>query len=40
MNKFGILEPNKTEAKVPDIILVPVLAYDENKYRLGYGKGF
>ena len=40
VNKFGILEPNKTEAKVPDIILVPVLAYDENKYRLGYGKGF
>tara|TARA_B100000575_G_scaffold260222_1_gene233017 strand:- start:3032 stop:3583 length:552 start_codon:yes stop_codon:yes gene_type:complete len=40
VNKFGILEPKKTEAKVPDIILVPVLAYDENKYRLGYGKGF
>ena len=40
VNKFGILEPIKSKAKVPDIILVPVLAYDKNKYRLGYGKGF
>ena len=40
VNKFGILEPAKTQAKVPDVILVPILAFDENKYRLGYGKGF
>jgi len=40
VNEFGILEPEKTQAKIPNIILVPVLAYDKNKYRLGYGKGF
>ena len=40
VNKFGILEPAKTQIKVPDIMLVPVLAFDKNKYRLGYGKGF
>ena len=40
VNKFGILEPAKTMTQVPDIILVPILAYDKNKYRLGYGKGF
>ena len=40
INEFGIPEPAKTEAKVPDVILVPVLAFDKNKYRLGYGKGF
>ena len=40
VNKFGILEPAKTHAKVPDILLVPILAFDKNKYRLGYGKGF
>ena len=40
VNKFGILEPANFKAKVPDIILVPVLAFDENKYRLGYGKGY
>ena len=34
------MEPAKTQAKVPDVILVPILAFDENKYRLGYGKGF
>ena len=40
VNKFGFLEPFKTKAHIPDIILVPILAYDKNKYRLGYGKGF
>ena len=40
VNEFGILEPAKTQIKVPEIILVPVLAFDKNKYRLGYGKGF
>ena len=40
VNKFGILEPSKTQAKVPDVMLVPILAFDKNKYRLGYGKGF
>ena len=40
MNKFGILEPSKSKTKIPDVILVPILAFDKNKYRLGYGKGF
>tara|TARA_B100000963_G_scaffold34683_1_gene25761 strand:- start:1736 stop:2287 length:552 start_codon:yes stop_codon:yes gene_type:complete len=40
VNKFGVLEPSKTHAKVPDIMLVPMLAFDKKKYRLGYGKGF
>ena len=40
VNKFGMLEPAKTKVKVPDVILVPILAFDEKKYRLGYGKGF
>ena len=40
VNEFGMLEPAKTHIKVPDIMLVPVLAFDKNKYRLGYGKGF
>ena len=40
VNDFGILEPAKTKAQVPDVMLVPILAFDDNKYRLGYGKGF
>ena len=40
VNEFGILEPEKTQAKIPDVILVPLLSYDKDKYRLGYGKGF
>ena len=40
VGKFGILEPRKTIPKIPDLILVPILAFDKNKYRLGYGKGF
>ena len=40
VNKYGILEPIKTKFKIPNLILVPILAFDRNKYRLGYGKGF
>ena len=40
VNEFGILEPTKTKIKVPDVMLIPVLAFDKNKFRLGYGKGF
>ena len=45
VNKYGILEPIATEKKrkksyLPDIILLPLLAYDKNNYRLGYGKGY
>ena len=40
VNKFGILEPSKSKKIDPDIILVPVLAFDDNRNRLGYGKGF
>ena len=40
VNEFGILEPIKAEAKIPDVILVPLLAFDKDKFRLGYGKGY
>ena len=40
VNEFGMLEPVKTQVKVPDVILVPILAFDKNKFRLWYGKGF
>ena len=40
VNKFGILEPQKTKNSVPNLMLLPILAFDRNKYRLGYGKGF
>jgi len=42
-NKYGIAEPvNGTAiaATAIDMILVPLLAFDTNGYRLGYGKGF
>jgi len=40
VNRFGFLEPIKSIRQTPDVMLVPVLAFDNNKYRLGYGKGF
>ena len=40
VNKFGVLEPVKTSFKIPNFILVPLLAFDKCKYRLGYGKGY
>ena len=42
-NKWGIPEPLGTES-IPDqeidMVLVPLLAFDENGHRVGYGKGF
>ena len=40
VNQFGMLEPNKTKIKIPNLMLIPILAFDKHKYRLGYGKGF
>ena len=40
VNKYGIVEPAKFKKIVPDIVLVPMLAFDKYKNRLGYGKGF
>ncbi len=41
INKFGMLEPTEKKMQVvPDIILVPLLAYDSQLNRLGYGGGF
>jgi 5-formyltetrahydrofolate cyclo-ligase len=40
VNKYGMLEPIKLKQSIPNIMLVPMLAFDGYKYRLGYGKGF
>ena len=41
INNLGILEPVKCSNKViPDIIFVPLLGYDNDLNRLGYGGGF
>ena len=40
VNKFGVLEPIKSKAKVPNVILLPLLAFDKHKNRIGYGKGY
>ena len=40
VNKFGMLEPVKVKAKIPNVIIVPLLAFDKEKFRLGYGKGY
>ena len=41
VNQYGILESILTNNQVnPDVILIPLLVYDDNKNRLGYGKGY
>jgi len=40
INKYGIAEPISTKKIFPDIIFVPLVAYDDNLNRLGYGGGF
>ena len=40
INQFGIPEPTSSKNFYPDILLVPLVAYDNNLNRLGYGGGF
>jgi 5-formyltetrahydrofolate cyclo-ligase len=40
VNKFGIPEPVSSKIVYPDILLVPLVAYDNNLNRLGYGGGY
>ena len=40
INKYGIPEPTSTKIVFPDILLIPLVAYDKNLNRLGYGGGF
>lgn len=39
-NAFGVMQPqDKTSYVTPDVVLVPLLAFDRRGYRLGYGGG-
>ncbi len=41
VSKFGTLEPKKTNKEVaPDLIMVPLVAFDKHLNRIGYGKGY
>jgi 5-formyltetrahydrofolate cyclo-ligase len=41
IHKFGMSEPHlDSQIVVPDVLLVPLLAFDADGYRLGYGGGF
>ncbi len=40
LNKYGIPEPEQIKKVFPDIILVPLVAFDSRLYRIGYGGGY
>ena len=40
INKYGIPEPETTNRVYPDILFVPLVAFDQKLNRLGYGGGF
>ncbi len=40
INKYGIPEPVSSKIVYPDILLVPLVAYDSKFNRIGYGGGF
>jgi len=37
---YGVMEPAGDEFLIPDIILIPLLAFDRDGHRLGYGGGY
>ena len=41
INKYGMLEPKTTKKNIiPDLIMVPLVAFDKQLNRIGYGKGY
>ena len=40
INKYGIPEPEAKNIIYPDILLIPLVAFDKNLNRLGYGGGY
>ena len=40
INKYGIPEPFKTKIQLPNILFVPLVAFDDKLYRIGYGGGY
>ena len=40
VNKYGIPEPEIKNIIYPDILLIPLVAFDKNLNRLGYGGGY
>ena len=40
INKYGIPEPETKNIVYPDVILIPIVAFDKNLNRLGYGGGY
>ena len=40
INKYGIPEPEPKKMTYPDILLIPLVAFDKNLNRLGYGGGY
>ena len=40
INKYGIPEPTSNKIVYPNILLVPLVAFDQDLNRIGYGGGF
>tara|TARA_Y100000590_G_C15136751_1_gene794601 strand:+ start:65 stop:613 length:549 start_codon:yes stop_codon:yes gene_type:complete len=40
INRYGIPEPCEGKVVYPDILLIPLVAFDKKLNRLGYGAGF
>lgn len=41
VSRYGILEPKNSKKEIiPDLIMVPLVAFDNKLHRIGYGKGY
>jgi 5,10-methenyltetrahydrofolate synthetase len=39
-DRYGILYPSAGQTLIPDVLLIPLNAFDAQGYRLGYGSGY
>ena len=40
INSHGIAEPISENIVNPDVLIIPIVAFDKNLFRLGYGGGY
>ncbi len=39
-HRFGMWEPRAGQIMIPEVLIIPMIGFNESKYRIGFGKGY